>query len=165
MQPEARSLGDIRFPFSTVLTIFCHFILQHLPATHATWFSDPYHFLFTTAADTLSGFSAKNTSSGIEQIQNHCLFFFPALFQNSPIRSARLVYLSCSLLFLIISWNVVSLPIIVRHFLALVTAVYRSFLLYNKIGPGKRGRITAGYSLTWDLCTVIAYACYRAYTM
>ena len=46
-----------------------------------------------------------------------------------------------------------SLPIIVRHFLALVTAVYRRFLLYNNLGPGKRGRITAGYSLPWDLCT------------
>ena len=59
MQPEAPSLCDIRFPFCTVLTIFCHFIFQHFPATHATWFSDPYHFLFTTAADTLSDFSAK----------------------------------------------------------------------------------------------------------
>ena len=54
-------------------------------------------------------------------------------------------------------WQTVSsLPTTVTHFLALVTAVYRRFRFISIRGPLSSGRITAGYSLPWDLCMVTA---------
>ena len=43
--------------------------------------------------------------------------------------------------------------------LALVIAVYIRFLFRSFGGPLKRGMITTGYSLPWDLCIVTANAC------
>lgn len=39
---------------------------------------------------------------------------------------------------------------------ALVTAVYSRFLVKRLAGPDRRGMMTAGYSVPWDLWTVTA---------
>ena len=85
----------------------------------------------------------------------HCPWNFRAP-NISCILSFSPVYRLFSLTLAVIEATVCLLPRIITQSLALVTAVYRRFLLNSPEGPLKSGRITAGYSDPWDLCTVTA---------
>ena len=76
--------------------------------------------------------------------------------QISRIRCSNPVYLRFSLTFSIMFRTVSLLPRMVTQFLARVIPVYRRLRLNSILGPPNSGRITAGYSLPWDLWIVMA---------
>ena len=142
------------------LSAFQAVMPAHRPECISAFRADGRSFVFQDPVAYRTAPRIKNVEDTVKYFFNQDSFLPDAACSISFTPPGALCQENCSVSavfsFLIISRKVSSLPTMVTHFLALVTAVYRRFLFRSIFGPERTGITTAGYSDPWDLCIVTA---------